>query len=62
MKALTKKSERRQLVRDYLRKYNPQEPARKFGYDIAAISRYAREKNVDIADIPVQELEKFATS
>ena len=62
MKALTKKSECRQRVRDYLRQYNPQEPAQKFGYDIAAISRYAREKNVAVADLPVQELEKFAIS
>ncbi|MBO4852515.1 MAG: hypothetical protein J5477_02650 [Schwartzia sp.] len=60
MKAPTKKYERRKLMQDYLRQYSPLEPAQKLGYDVAAISRYAREKNIAISEIPAQELKRFA--
>ncbi|MBQ8699832.1 MAG: hypothetical protein IJ812_00680 [Schwartzia sp.] len=60
MKTLTKKSERRRLALDYIRQHNPQQPTQKFGYDVAAISRYAREKKIAISEIPVEELEQFS--
>ena len=62
MKTLTKKSERRRLALDYLRQYDPQQPTQKLGYDVAAVSRYAREKNIPISAIPAKALERFAVS
>lgn len=60
MKTPTKRYERRKIAQDYLRQYDPQKPTQILGYDIAAVSRYAREKNVAISEISAQELKRFA--
>lgn len=60
MKTPTKKSEKRRLALDYIRQYDPQQPTQKLGYDIAAVSRYAREKEIAISAISAEDLERFA--
>ena len=62
MKTPTKKSEKRRIALDYIRKYDPQQPTQKLGYDIAAVSKYAREKEIPISAIPVEDLERFSVS
>lgn len=60
MKTPTKKSEHRQVVKDYISKYNPYQQVPKLGYNVAAMSRYATEHHRKISELSEDEVALFS--
>lgn len=58
MNTLERKS-KRQLVEDYIKEHNPYEPSPSLGYNVKEISRYAKEKGCNIAELSEDEIELF---
>ncbi len=60
MKTQTRKSECRKIAQEYIRQHSPYEETVPLGYNIAAMSRYARSRNIAIGDLSAQEAARFA--
>lgn len=60
MKTQTRKSECRRIAQEYIRQHSPYEKTAPLGYNIAAMSRYARSRNIAIGDLSAQEAARFA--
>ena len=61
-KTMMKKYECRKAVRDYIQQFNPYEPAPKLGYNVAEMSRYARESNRKITELSSDEAALFGAA
>ena len=62
MKTQTRKSECRRIAQEYIRQHSPYEETVPLGYNIAAMSRYARSRNISISDLSAQEAAQFANN
>ena len=60
MNSLQTKYERRKAVLDYIKEHNPYEPHQSLGYNLRAVSAYAREKNIPLDQLTEEELKQFA--
>ena len=56
-----KKSKCREQVEAYIREHDPYEKLPCLGYNIPAMSRYARNKNIPISKLTEQEAKMFIT-
>ena len=59
MKTQTRKSECREQVKTYLQEHSPYEKIPSLGYNIAEMSKYARNRNISISEMTAQEAEMF---
>lgn len=62
MKTQTRKSECRRIAQEYIRQHSPYEETAPLGYNIAAMSRYARSRKISISELSAQEAARFANN
>ncbi len=62
MRTPTRKSECRRTVHEYIQQHDPYKGTVPLGYNIAAMSRYARKKNLPISKLTPQETAMFANN